>query len=136
LQLRLHGAELPDIVQYSSEKQWNIGPRQLRKYIAKADALIVEILNANREQLFGRHVMQRRAIFARCMKINDYRTALQVLRDEAQLEGLYAPTKISPTTPDGKRPYHPSGVIGSGEIICQLKRALERHGPRASRKAR
>jgi hypothetical protein len=131
-QLRLHGAELPDLVQFSSEKAWNIGPRQLRKYIAKADRLMTEILNRNREQLFGRHVLQRRAIFARCMKINDYKTALQVLRDEAQLEGMYAPTKISPTTPDGKRPYQPASHVGTSQLLRELRAAVERHRPETS----
>jgi hypothetical protein len=127
LQLRLHGAELPDILQYAAEKAWCVKERQLRTYIARADRLMAEILNRNRDQLFGRHVMQRRAIFARCMKINDYKTALQVLRDEAQLEGLYAPTKISPTTPDGKRPYQPAGHAGTSQLIRELRAAVERH---------
>jgi hypothetical protein len=94
---------------------------------------MVEILNRNREQLFGRHVLQRRAILARCMKINDYRTALAVLRDEAQLEGLYAPTKISPTTPDGKRSYQPPGHAGANQLIRELRAAVERHGPQTSK---
>ena len=46
------------------------------------------------------------------MKANDLRTALQVLRDEANLEGLYPPTKFAPTTPDGKHPYHSAAFGG------------------------
>ena len=49
--------------------------------------------------------MQRRALYARAIKTNDIRTALSVLKDEAALEGLYPPTKVAPTTPDGKHPY-------------------------------
>jgi hypothetical protein len=126
-QLRLHGAELPDILPYAAEKGWNVKERQLRTYIARADRLMAEILNRNREQLFGRHVLQRRAIYARCLKIQDYKTALQVLRDEAQLEGMYAPTKISPTTPDGKRPYQPPGHAGASQLIRELRAAVDRH---------
>lgn len=57
------------------------------------------------KQLLGRHLMQRRALYARALKSNDHRTALQVLRDEAELQGLYPPTKVAPTTPDGRHPY-------------------------------
>ena len=55
------------------------------------------------------------------MKANDLRTALQVLRDEANLEGLYPPTKFAPTTPDGKHPYHSAfGGVRREERVTKL----------------
>src|SRR5262245_27985607 len=79
MQLILHGAETADIVQFASEKGWGITERQVYHYIEKAYALIAPVLARDREQVLARHLMQRRALFARCMKINDYKTALQVL---------------------------------------------------------
>jgi hypothetical protein len=37
----------------------------------------------------------------------DIRTALAVLKDEAELLGLYKPLKIAPTDPTGTRSYAP-----------------------------
>ncbi len=124
--LLLNGAEYTDIVQYSSEKKWEVGGRQVRKYIAIAERRMAETLNRDRDRLLVRHLRQRRLLFARCMKINDYKTALQVLRDEAELEQLYGPTKIAPTDPTGERPY--DGTAGLAALIPELRAAMERHG--------
>ena len=44
-----------------------------------------------------------------------------VLRDEANLEGLYPPTKIAPTTPDGKHRYHSAfGGVRREERVTKL----------------
>ena len=67
--------------------------------------------------------MQRRALYTRCLKSSDYRTALGVLRDEGELQGLYPAKKIAPTTPDGKDPYDP---LGFAEVVPELRAALER----------
>lgn len=56
---------------------------------------MVEASRRDRKQLLGRHLMQRRALYARCLKQGDHRTALNVLKDEADLQGLYPPTKIA-----------------------------------------
>jgi hypothetical protein len=50
---------------------------------------LAEAINRDQRQLLGRHLMQRRALYARALKTSDVRTALNVLRDEATLEGLY-----------------------------------------------
>ena len=112
LRLTLAGAEFGDIEQYASEQGWNVCERQIRRYIETAHQRFAEMTKRDREQLLGRHLMQRRALYARAMKANDLRTALQVLRDEANLEGLYPPTKVAPTTPDGKHPYHSAAFGG------------------------
>ena len=102
LRLTLAGAEFPEIQQYASGQGWNLSERQLRRYLELAYQDLGETAQRDRQQLIGRHLMQRRALYARALKANDIRTALQVLRDEAALLGLYAPTKIAPTTPDGE----------------------------------
>ena len=102
LRLVLAGAEFADIRQYASDQDWQVSGRQVRRYMESAYGQLASAAKRDRDQLLGRHLMQRRALYARCLKGNDLRTALQVLRDEAALQGLYPPTKIAPTTPDGK----------------------------------
>jgi len=105
LKLLLAGAEFEDIRQYSADKGWDIRDRQLRRYQEIAYQRLAEATKHDEQQLLGRHLMQRRALYARALKGNDIRTALLVLKDEAALEGIYPPTKIAPTTPDGRYPY-------------------------------
>jgi hypothetical protein len=105
LRLVVAGAEFTDIRQYASDKGWDVSERQIRRYLEAPYKRLAGATKRNRNQLLGRHLMQRRALYARSLKGNDLRTALQVLRDDAALEGLYPPTKIAPTTPDGQHAY-------------------------------
>jgi hypothetical protein len=95
LQIRLSGAEFADIRQYAAENGWNVSDRQLRRYVQDSDTLMAEGFERDRDKLFVRHVAQRRALYARTMQIGDYRTALAVAKDEAELQGLYDRLKPS-----------------------------------------
>jgi hypothetical protein len=89
LRLLALGAGLPEILQFASSHGWNVKDRQVRRYQELAYKRFAKTAHRNRKQLLGRHLQQRRTLFARCIKDNDNRTALYVLKDEAQLEGLY-----------------------------------------------
>jgi hypothetical protein len=129
MQLILAGAEYHEVRQCASERDWGVSERQTRRYIAAAYRRIAEVMDRERDEIYARHLMQRRALYPRCLKANDLRAALGVLRDEAQLHGLYPATKIAPTTPDGTAPY--DAAPGLVEIIPELRAALERLGPGA-----
>ena len=105
--LRLGGAEFADIRDYANapEQAWNVSDSQIRRYIAAADKLVKERFDAKADHLLARHLLQRRTLYAHCVGAGDYRTALAVLRDEADLEGLYPPHKIAPTDPTGTQEY-------------------------------
>lgn len=103
--LILAGGEFPDVRQYAAEQDWKVSDRQLHRYMSVSHKRMAKAAKRNTEELVGRHLMQRRALYARCIKANDLRTALAVLNDEANLQGLYPPKKIAPTTPDGEQPY-------------------------------
>ncbi len=109
--LVLAGAEFADIRQYAADRDWKLSERQLRRYQEMVYEKLAESTQRNRDQLLGRHLMQRRALYARAVKASDFRAALMILKDEAELEALYPPTKIAPTSPDGTLPYTP-GFVG------------------------
>jgi len=88
--LLVAGAEFADIRQFALAQGWTVTDRQVRRYQEIAYKRLAKVTNRDRRQLLGRHLMQRRALYARSVKGNDNRTALAVLRDEAQLQGLYA----------------------------------------------
>jgi hypothetical protein len=103
LNLRLNGAEFHDLRAHADEAGWKnslgepLSDRTLWRYSEAAEALAEKHFSADRDRLFRRHVLQRRALYARAMADGDYRTALAVAKDEAELQGLYAPKKMELT---------------------------------------
>jgi hypothetical protein len=89
LRMLLDGAEFAEIRQFASDSGWNVTDRQLWRYQRAAYRKVVKITERDRVGLLGRHLMQRRSLYARALKANDIRTALAVLQDEAELQGLY-----------------------------------------------
>jgi hypothetical protein len=126
MQLLLQGAEFNEIRLYAANKGWELTNRQIRRFITAAYKRTTEVLHQEQNELLSRHLLQRRSLYARCLKAEDLRTALQVLHDEAALLGLYPVKKIAPTTPDGKSPYEPAP--GLTALLPELQQALERLG--------
>jgi hypothetical protein len=89
LAIRLGGAQFHDIVRYAAEQNWGVKERQLWNYVQASDRLLVQRQERDRDKLFAQHVARRMALFARCLNAEDYSTAGRVLRDEAELLGLY-----------------------------------------------
>jgi hypothetical protein len=104
-QLRLGGAEFLDIREYADapERAWGVSDTQLRRYVAAADALCKERFDARADHLLSRHLLQRRTLYAHAMGAGDFRTALAVLKDEAELEGLYPRRRSPRPTPPGRK---------------------------------
>ena len=100
--LLLAGAEFAEIRQYASDHGWRISDRQVHRYMAAAYEGLATTTDRTRKQLLGRHLMQRRALYARALKSGDLKTALQILRDEADLEALYPPSRQEITGRDGE----------------------------------
>lgn len=101
LKMRLSGAEWYDIIAVVNKdggadfpdgpgaKAWHIKERQVFKYIAAAEDLLLRHTYKDREKLIARHIAQRRAVFNNAAEAGDMRTALAVLDSEAKLLGLY-----------------------------------------------
>src|SRR5262249_20763847 len=103
---------------------------QLWRYITKADALMAERFDARAGHLMARHLLQRRRLYAHVVEVGDYRTALAVLKDEAELERLYAAEPAPPAGQDGT-PLAPAAV---GALLSAQLRQVEQAGlPMAER---
>src|SRR5262245_9376995 len=89
LQLRLLGALMPDLRKHAQEQGWAVSERTLFRYCNQADEQLAALVERDRNKNFAHHFAGRRNLFARCMAVSDYATALRVLQDEAQLLGLY-----------------------------------------------
>jgi hypothetical protein len=101
LHARLNGAEAHDLRALAREKGWNVSDRQLWRYVTAADRLIAKHFEKDRDRLFRRHVFQRRALYARVLQDGDYRTGLAILKDEAELHGLYPAKRTELSGPHG-----------------------------------
>src|SRR5258708_5772046 len=93
--LILSGAAFAELRQSASDPNWRVSGRQIRRYMQRCYTRLAQATDRDRKELMGRHLMQRRAIYARSLKNGDLRTALQPLRDEAELEGLYPSPQAS-----------------------------------------
>jgi hypothetical protein len=102
LQARLGGASFHDLQNLAVEKGWApISDRQLWRYVEAADARMAEHFAEDRENIFRRHVLQRRRLFALALQDGDTRTALAILRDEAELYQIYPPKRTELTGRNG-----------------------------------
>ena len=140
LRIRLDGAEFWDVREYVREKEqeegsvWQLpeGGKPLSdptlwRYIGLADELVKASCLSSRKKLLRRHLAQRRNLFAKAVSAGDYRTALAVAKDEAELQGLYPPTKVSADEPEGRQ--------GVWRRILHRRRP-PRHHPRRRRAIR
>jgi hypothetical protein len=123
LRIRLDGAEDWDVRNYVREKQSEAGSAwflaegeiplsdsQIWRYQQRADKLMMATRSHNRRQVRNRHLAQRRNLYARAVTTGEIRTALAVLRDEAEMLGLYE-----------RRPGRPA----SGPVETDRKKRLE-----------
>ena len=123
-ELRLGGAELQDVREHAQatvddegkpRAPWNVSEGQLCRYIAAADKLCKERFDARADHLLARHLLQRRRLYAHAMEVGDFKTALAVLKDEAQLQGLYE-AHDKPERPAGGA----DAPMGTAEVVKLL----------------
>lgn len=137
LELRLAGAEFHQIRKYanvpdpqSGRKPWGVSDSQLWRYIRAGDELLAEILDKDRERLLNRHIAARRRLLSRAVAQNDLSNARALLKDEAELLGLYPPTKTQLTGKDGAPliPPTPEKPLTDGERETAVANLLARLG--------
>jgi hypothetical protein len=100
LKLRVAGAEFIDVREYARAQQWGVSDSQLWRYVAKSDDALAAAVEKDRSKLLARHLAQRRLLYAKAVETGDWRAALAVLKDEAELQHLYdPPASEAPTIP-------------------------------------
>ncbi len=113
LEMLLRGYTRREIVQFSA-KEFGINSRQSDTYIRKAKKRIErEYDEKNYSELRRVHVARVIRLYKEALKKDDHKTAQRILKDIADLHGLYPPRKIEGTGKDGA-------------IIIDISNALER----------
>ena len=100
LRLRLDGAQLHDLRGFCNDlgdeadkarggPPWGVDDESLADLIARADDLLVARVERKRERAVAVQLARRDALFARAINAGDYGVALSILRDQADLLGMY-----------------------------------------------
>lgn len=137
LRIRLDGAEFWDCQEYVREqtsskdeavtKVWGktmLSQATIYRYLEQVDALIEESCKEKRRQLFRKHLAKRRNLHAKAVLAGDYRTALAVLKDEAEMLRFYGPKKLEMTGKHGA-PLYPT----LEEMVAALAKGDQGGGP-------
>lgn len=94
-----------DISRYLSEKtSWNIDERTIDRYVAQASRLIREAAVIDRNFRLGLTIFQLDDLYSRTHRVQDYKTALAIKKEEIELLGLAAPKRMEVTGADGSPP--------------------------------
>lgn len=94
LVLKLDGATIREIREHAVEKGWGVSDTQLYRYQASAEKLLDAELKERRRNVVNRHLARRERLYAKAIKCDDIRVALEVMRDEAKLRGLYPDSEV------------------------------------------
>lgn len=76
------------IIQYGST-QWNIGERQIDKYIAKARDLIQMDVKKNIEYDYAKAIRRYEELYNKAIENEDYRLALSINKEISTIQGLH-----------------------------------------------
>lgn len=83
----ISGKSRADIIHYGSEN-WNLGERQIDKYIAKSrDTIQVEIVK-NLEYDYAKAIKRYEVLYMKAIEGKDYRLAVTINKEITQLQGL------------------------------------------------
>jgi len=88
--LILAGEDHARITAYAAEK-WQLSARQSRTYISRATVRLAEHGQVNRQTEFSRAMARLNDLYAKTVKLQDYRTALSIQKEINSLMQLSAP---------------------------------------------
>ncbi len=102
--LILSGANRGDIIQFATDKEWGVTDRAVDLYIQRAREEMAAHAKDYREanQLHDIAINRLNSLYAKSLKIQDYKTALAVQKEMHALFGLYPPTRQEITGANGK----------------------------------
>ncbi len=86
--LLLCGARRREIIKYANHEGWGASSRTIDKYIAKAKEELASVSEGERREAFGVALKRLDTLLYKSMMINDFKTALAVIKEFNHLHGL------------------------------------------------
>lgn len=100
MQMIIQGAMLRDVWQYVDEKtDWGVSERTVRRYYKDSEKGFVEAANVDVKREMGKSLERLNYLYAKTVHLQDYKGALQVLKEMNELLGLKT-LKIQISAPD------------------------------------
>jgi hypothetical protein len=95
------GCTTAEIVRYSAEKTtWGVGRRQIEDYIAAATAQFIELSRATRSVELGKALSRLNDLYAKSLRIQDYKACLAMQKEISTLLALHAPAQTAGSLDD------------------------------------
>lgn len=114
----LRGGRRQNILEHAEKEGWNVTPRQVDKYIAKANKIFKKQAAVDRDIERGLALEQLTDLYADARSMRDNRTGLDVRKERSKITDLYPP------------PQPRTLIISSSDekLIIQLFEALVQAG--------
>ncbi len=90
MRLQIAGATYLDIRKYASEKEWNVSPRQVQRYIRSALEQMHKVARKKQKHVLAKQLLQMGNLYAAGLRDKKIPDCLNVLKHEANLLGLHA----------------------------------------------
>lgn len=84
----LAGAVRTDIVAHADKEGWDLKRKEIDNLIERAHHEIGIMASQNREEMYSLAVVRLQNLWARAMKIQDYKTALNIQKELNRLYGF------------------------------------------------
>lgn len=93
------GATTPQIHDLANDEEhaWDVSPRTVRTYIAKARERFIAHSEVVRQEELGKAIARLDSLYLKCVTVKDNRGALAVEKQRIDLLGLSAPARIEVT---------------------------------------
>lgn len=86
------GCTRAEIIRYSAEKTtWGVESRQIDAYIAQATVQLGEASKTSRAVELGKALARLNDLYAKSLRIQDYKACLAMQKEISELLALYAP---------------------------------------------
>lgn len=90
------GCTRAEIVRYSTEKTtWGVSPRQIDDYIAQATVQLGEASKTTRSVELGKALSRLNDLYAKSLRIQDYKACLSMQKEISTLLALHAPAAVA-----------------------------------------
>jgi hypothetical protein len=109
---------------------WEVDDRTLRRYVARATALIVERSQQSCDNIRDKHVERLERLYARNVQRGDLKAAFAVEQEIAKLHGLNAPTRAELTGANGE-PLNPP--VTRAELAARFDQLVNDQAKRIER---
>jgi len=128
--LLLNGLKRRNILQYATEKGWDVEIRQVDRYIDRASNLLENEAKENIKHAYSMSLNRHDDLYFKSAKINDFKTCLAIQKSRDELTGVRT-NKLELTGKDGTalNPVVPAIVMSEdtmrqiGDILAAAKAA-------------